>query len=142
VFSDLCDGCADCIPACPTKIIRKGRGGLPLIDFAVDGCTYCGECASVCKTGAIDRGLAEVPWTQVAVVDATCVEKQGVACRACQTRCAVSAIKFRPALGGCNDITIDTDKCGGCGACVGICPVHALAVIPPQSNVEKPRRAT
>ena len=47
-FTEICTGCGDCIPACPRKILVKGRAGYPVIDFALGGCDFCGACANAC----------------------------------------------------------------------------------------------
>ena len=33
-FSERCDGCGDCIGACPSGLLIAGRGRLPVVDFA------------------------------------------------------------------------------------------------------------
>jgi NAD-dependent dihydropyrimidine dehydrogenase PreA subunit len=58
IVSDICEGVADCVPACPVACIALGNGanqkGTPWywIDFGV--CIDCGVCLTVCPVaGAI-----------------------------------------------------------------------------------------
>lgn len=49
--SNVCTGCGDCIPACPTgalaRIAEKAVLARP------DLCSYCAGCEAVCPAGAI-----------------------------------------------------------------------------------------
>ncbi|AHF92052.1 hydrogenase [Opitutaceae bacterium TAV5] len=47
-----CDGCADCLPACPTNAItRTADGRLASLDLG--RCLFCNECLEACPDGAI-----------------------------------------------------------------------------------------
>ncbi|WP_455212533.1 4Fe-4S binding protein, partial [Kaarinaea lacus] len=41
-FVELCNRCGDCADHCPTKLLRKGRGGYPVVDFRTGQCDFCG----------------------------------------------------------------------------------------------------
>jgi ferredoxin-type protein NapF len=43
-FIDDCTQCGDCITSCEEKIIVKGDGGFPEIDFSKGECTFCQKC--------------------------------------------------------------------------------------------------
>ncbi len=57
-----------------------------------------------------------------------CVERHGVVCRRCADACERSAIRIlaRERLGA----VIDAGACNGCGDCVPVCPVEAIALAP------------
>ncbi len=56
-----------------------------------------------------------------------CLSLSGVACRACEDACAYRAIRFKPRLGGVDQISVDPGACTGCGDCRPVCPVGALS---------------
>lgn len=58
----------------------------------------------------------------------SCVERHGVVCRRCAEVCAPSAVRIL-ARGGLGAV-IDNAACTGCGDCVPICPVEAIALVP------------
>jgi len=51
VITDLCNGCAGCVPICPTKAITMQDGKAKIDPFQ---CTGCGACIPVCPQEAID----------------------------------------------------------------------------------------
>lgn len=53
----------------------------------------------------------------------------GTTCRICAEHCGPNAIRFRLGLGGRSTPTVG-EACDGCGACLPVCPVGALALIP------------
>lgn len=125
-FHGACTRCNDCIGACPETVLVAGDGGYPAFDPARGECLFCGACADACETGAIgDTGTA--PWTIKAAIAATCLVHGGVTCFRCRDMCGEAAIGIRPALGGAQ-IALDAARCTGCGACVGVCPVSAIAL--------------
>jgi ferredoxin-type protein NapF len=122
-----CDGCGECVGACPTHVLRKGRGGYPEVDFACGECLFCGDCVDVCRPGALQRGAGRAPWSLKASVDAgVCVAFQGVECRSCCDPCEPRVIRMRPRLGGAAIPELDVTNCTGCGACYAVCPVQAI----------------
>jgi len=125
----VCDGCGDCIGACPSSILVPGRGALPAVDFSRGGCTFCGRCADACTRGAFVPGRAA--WPLKARVSDACLEQRGIACRVCETACDTAALRFRPAPGGRAQVLVAADRCTGCGACIAICPTAAISVAEP-----------
>jgi ferredoxin-type protein NapF len=57
-----------------------------------------------------------------------CVEPRGVTCRRCGEACEPGAIRFRLQRGGAIP-SIDAERCTGCGDCLGVCPVSAIALV-------------
>jgi heterodisulfide reductase subunit A len=55
VHAAACDGCGECLAACPfTAIQVSGDDGHAVATIAAAGCKGCGACAPACPTGAID----------------------------------------------------------------------------------------
>lgn len=57
-----------------------------------------------------------------------CVERHGIDCRRCAEVCDHTAIRIlaRERRGA----VIDAAACTGCGDCVPVCPVEAIAMVP------------
>lgn len=133
-FEDLCTRCGSCLTACPEDILVVGDGGFPAVDFSRGGeCTFCGACAAACAEPAFDV-RRQPPWNQVARIDTSCLARNGVHCQSCAEVCAWGAIRFGLALGAPPQPLLDTDACTGCGACVGVCPEQAVAVVHRESR--------
>lgn len=130
-FIARCTRCSDCLSACPTGILEKGRGGFPRVNFAKGECTFCGDCVAACKPAALVRAEGAAPWRLAAQIGVTCLAHQGVVCRSCGDRCEVRAIRFRLARGGVARPELDGASCTGCGACVAVCPVGAISMCEP-----------
>ena len=79
---------------------------------------------------ALAPQLEEARPEQVATVSSAsaCVERHGVVCRRCVEACEHSAIRIlaREKLGA----VIDAAACTGCGDCIPVCPVEAIALAP------------
>ena len=127
-FQELCTGCNACIDRCPTSILKKARGGYPIVVFDNDQCTFCGDCAEVCKPRALRREEGNPPWTLVASVNSSCLSSAGVTCRICGDYCDARAIAFKIAVGGKATPVIERSLCTGCGACIAPCPVRAIRI--------------
>ena len=130
-FVARCSSCLDCVGACPEGIIKAGRGGLPELSFADGECTFCAACAEACPDGAFgpvhgDEGEKLPPWSHVMQASGDCISSKGVFCGICAEHCEPRAISFH-GPGGLGLPVIDHQECTGCGACVGPCPVNALA---------------
>jgi ferredoxin-type protein NapF len=130
-FTADCTRCAACIPVCPTGILKRGAAGFPEVDFFRGECTFCGACVAACPTLALDslaRSQGLLPWNRVARIQENCLALNKVVCRSCGDVCEVRAIAFRLARGGVALPQLDEAACNGCGACVAICPLGAVAV--------------
>ncbi len=129
LFVDGCTRCGACIAACPERILGKGRGGFPEVDFARGGCTFCGACADVCEPHAVIRPLTGArAWPVVAAFGEACLAERGVECRVCGERCESRAIRFRLRAGRPAAPALESARCSGCGACVAACPVLAVSM--------------
>ncbi|HEB99224.1 MAG TPA: ferredoxin-type protein NapF [Thiotrichales bacterium] len=134
-FLESCSRCDACFTACPERILVRGRGGYPEIDFSRGECTFCGRCARACPTAAL--GVPEgPPWLLKAEIDERCLAAGGVVCRTCGEQCETGAIRFRLAAGGVARPELDLARCTGCGACVAPCPAQAIRVLPPHQRKE------
>lgn len=130
-FVTACTACGDCVSACPEHVLAAGDGGLPVFDPLLGECLFCAACADACETGAFDPP-DEAPWTIRARIGAGCLARNGVTCFSCRDACPETAIRFRPVLGGAHP-ELDVSRCTGCGACVGVCPVAAIALAVPEA---------
>ncbi len=130
-FIETCSRCDDCIKVCETGIISRGRGGFPEVDFKRGECSFCGACVSACGEAALLRGEGAAAWSLQAVIESTCLEYRGVACRVCGEHCDARAIQFRQLVGGRSEPRIDTARCNACGACYGVCPEGAISLRAP-----------
>lgn len=127
-FIQVCNQCGDCISGCPEKILIRGRGGYPQIDFSRGGCTFCGECARACQQGGL-RPADEHPWNQKIFIAQNCLSKKGTDCHVCGERCPSSAIQFRRQPGNVVMPMLEQALCNGCGICISQCPVNAIDVL-------------
>ncbi|WP_170763915.1 ferredoxin-type protein NapF [Ruegeria lacuscaerulensis] len=127
-FADLCTKCGDCVEACPESVIVIGSDGFPVLHAVEGPCTFCGDCAQACPTDALQiERLADWPW-RATLQTASCLSMNGVSCRVCQDNCEQNAISFRLQPGGNAEPSLDANACTGCGACVALCPVDAVAM--------------
>lgn len=125
-FTNMCTACHACLSACPEKVLVRGSGGYPVFDPGRGECTFCGACEAACEPRALQRDAGQAPWTLVAHASGACLPLQGVVCRSCRDACGEDAIAFAP--GALQAPAIDTDRCTGCGACVGTCPASAISL--------------
>ncbi len=131
LFTSLCTRCGDCISACPTGIIHKGRGGFPYLDFGRGECLFCEDCVRICTPAALHISPGQAPWNLRASLNTdNCLAYRGVECRACADPCESRAIRVQPRIGGVALPNIDLSACNGCGACQAPCPVQALSIQP------------
>lgn len=131
VFLHRCSRCDACIEACPERILLRGDGGFPEVDFRHQGCTECGACVKACVSAALQRAAASLPWTWKPQFSADCLAQRKVECRVCGERCDHQAIRFQPVLGGIAQPMLEVDRCTGCGACVSPCPAGAITLAQP-----------
>lgn len=139
-FVSACTRCDACVTACPSRIIARGDGGYPVVDFSRGECTFCGDCGRACAPKALDRDAVAgaAPWALAPQVGASCLAAHDVVCRTCGDTCPTRAIRFPPLLGRAAQPFVDATHCTGCGACVSACPVAAVAlaaVLPPALSV-------
>jgi ferredoxin-type protein NapF len=128
-FLEHCTRCDACVDACATGILIRAGGGYPEIDFKRGECTFCGECVKACVERALKPGA--LAWTLRPLVGSDCLAHKHVVCRSCADACGTRAIRFAP--GGAALPHLLRCDCTGCGACVGACPVSAIAMREPLS---------
>lgn len=133
-FTRLCDGCGECVTACPHHAIlvlderwgpaENTAGVLP----GTNPCRWCDgrPCISACPTGAL--ATSPRPAMGLAIIDEDrCLGRAGTGCQACYDTCPLKGLAlyhdgFAPA--------VDRHDCVGCGACLPPCPAAALTVRP------------
>ncbi len=138
-FIDACSRCDQCLDACPEKIIRKGRGGFPEIDFSQGECTFCAACVDRCPDKALLKGASsDMPWQLSAHVDDQCLALQGVVCMTCKEQCDARAIAMLHRPGAVAIPHINNELCTGCGACYQPCPSHSIVLTNESLFIESP----
>lgn len=125
-MQDACTRCGDCIGACPTRVVQKGEGGFPQLDFSRAECTFCHACVDACVQPLFDMQAS--PWKVSAAVLSSCLNQHGVYCRSCLDACEVRALTVEFAGPGQQRILLNNDICNGCGACAAVCPEHAISI--------------
>ncbi len=126
-FTDICTRCDKCIDSCETKVLIRGDGGFPEVNFNIGECSFCQRCAETCPE-QLFNDVNQAPWTIKATIDNTCLSETGVWCQSCKDHCDHIAIKFIPTLGQAPKPEISNELCIGCGACVSPCPNDAIKV--------------
>ena len=124
-FTDNCSRCYDCIDTCPEKILIKGDGGFPEINFKKGECTFCTECVESCSEDLF-YSQEKAPWSLKAEITDDCFANKKVVCVVCKEQCETEAIKFIPKIGGMMEPELSLELCTGCGACAKPCPTNAI----------------
>ena len=144
-FLRTCILCQECVRVCPTGALRpalleSGLAGLgtPLLVPRQGACALnpsCPDlCSRVCPVGAIQPRTKDQVKIGLAVVhrDSCLAWDQGAHCLVCVEACLVkAAIPFN------GRVTVDAERCTGCGRCESGCPVpgSAIHVVPlPQGS--------
>ena len=137
-FVEACERCDKCIEQCPEKILFRGDGGFPEIDFNRGQCTFCAVCVDVCQSKAYRYFKTnephdicadpKLPWNLTVTIKKSCLSLNAIVCRTCGDNCDEQAIQFSLQLGGVSIPKIDNDKCTGCGQCLYICPENAISI--------------
>lgn len=132
-FIDACERCDACIDACPERIIFRGDGCFPEVDFRRGECVFCADCVKACEAGAFQTPLKGEfkeadAWDLSVDILASCLSLNAVVCRSCGDHCDTNAISFRLQTGGVSIPEIKQENCTGCGACLYVCPKDAIAI--------------
>ena len=143
-FLRACILCQECIRVCPTgglqpSLLEGGLAGLgtPVLVPRLGGCALnpsCPDlCAQVCPVGAILPTTKEEMHIGVAhVLRESCLAwDQGAKCLVCVEACLNSA-----AVAYHGRVTVDPNRCTGCGRCESGCPVpgSAIRVLPVETT--------
>jgi len=141
-FRGVCVRCGNCVRRCPTRILYPDLGehgvlGLlaPVARFDAGYCREdCCRCGEVCPSGAIARiGLAEKKTARMGLarVDmSVCLLSEGRECNLCSNSCPYDAIKMVFSEEDYTTVvTVDRQRCPGCGACEAACPTSPRKAI-------------
>ncbi|TPV92882.1 MAG: 4Fe-4S dicluster domain-containing protein [Myxococcales bacterium FL481] len=134
LFLRQCDGCRDCVTACPHHAVytlaeHVGIGaGTPVMLPHERACWMCTgfPCAQACPTDALTPPQGETwPLGTVRLVESRCLPFLGPECGACRGLCpaGVEALTIRN-----NRPVVDAVACVGCGKCIEACPVRPRAL--------------
>ena len=132
-FLSLCDRCDLCVKQCPRRVLRKSEeelpilNGLPVLSLDYGSCDYCGQCADQCPTGALSREKG-VEVQTVARLSGNCQRVFDPYCDRCVDACGEDAIKLET-----KNISIDSEKCTGCGECSLDCYSKAISIVKKES---------
>ena len=127
-IAESCTRCDACVHVCPEGVLTHGQGGFPIFDPALGSgaCTFCGVCAAACDEGVFDLTRTP-PWTIAPTIETTaCLAHAGIHCSSCKDVCDENAVGMVLRIGGPPVPEILSEKCTGCGACVGVCPGGAI----------------
>jgi len=148
-FTAHCTSCQLCVSACPNQVLSStadGTGMLqPSLSFERGFCRVnCVTCSEVCPTGAIRPiTAAGKSATQIGrpILDrARCIiNTDKVQCTACSRICPTNALSLVGPNEGAKQLAIDAERCTGCGACEYVCPVHPVAAIRVEGNLDHRR---
>lgn len=128
-----CTGWGDCLSTCPEGILITGNNNFPEISFAENACTFCGKCAEACSEPVFAKTDSRA-FSHVVEIQSTCLMLRGVECRSCAEACPSKALLFDYQIGPAGGIKVDGAACTGCGACLPICPVTAIAISRPDQT--------
>jgi ferredoxin-type protein NapF len=146
-FKALCIRCGNCLRACPSGILHRDLAGgasgalAPVVRFGRERPSRrycletCHECTRSCPTGAIARLTLEQKNRRaigLARIDLPgCLVTADRTCAVCIDVCPQKAItmSFSPET-YTNTLHVDGQRCNGCGACMLVCPVNAIAIEP------------
>lgn len=138
-FSSHCTGCQLCVSNCPEQVLRPSSSMTTLMQpemaydkgFCRPDCTRCSE---VCPAGAIIK-IDEAEKSAISIghavtVQHNCLLQQGVECNACSRHCSAAAISIVSDMStGHKVVTVNEQRCIGCGACEYYCPVRPFSAI-------------
>ena len=131
-FQSLCDGCGECISACENSILILNKNGYPQVDFSRGSCNFCGACAKSCSQDALKYEPSLSPWDLHVQINSRCLTKNNVVCSTCVEKCDKEAIAIPRIIDQDKAPRVLTDLCDGCGACLKVCPVHAIEIRQPE----------
>ena len=123
-----CEG--PCVAACEPGIVKRhpeghAFDGVPWLDFSAGACTWCGACAEACPIEEVAVSADSRPDLGLAQLNkGSCLAWQSVVCVSCRFACPEKAI----AADAMSRPSIVASRCTGCGACVAVCPRHAIDI--------------
>jgi ferredoxin-type protein NapG len=140
-FLAKCNGCGDCITACPHDVVFALSSGAglraektPALDLLNRGCHMCDgwPCVAACEAAAlvvpdpVEDAAPALPRLALVEIDTdTCLAYLGPECGACAHACPVpGALTWE---GGTRPV-IETGICTGCALCREACIVDPKAI--------------
>ncbi|MCQ2173840.1 MAG: 4Fe-4S binding protein [Bacteroidales bacterium] len=139
-FYDHCTACQLCISACPNDVLSPSTDlehlMQPQMNYDKGWCRpECHSCSDVCPSGAI-TGLLEGHKLMVSIGTASvnpqlCIlNRDGVNCYNCMRHCPSGAIEMGDySSDGLKVLTVNEERCIGCGACEFVCPSRPVSAI-------------
>ncbi|SPY38454.1 ferredoxin-type protein NapF [Pasteurella canis] len=121
LFVEVCNGCGDCVDACPYGLIHLIEHK-PVLNIDFSACDFCAKCAEVCHRHALHYAFPADTELRPEFA-ATCLLQRGQVCDECQQKCPQDAIVYSH-----NQLSVN-QNCNGCGECKISCFVHAVTLI-------------
>ncbi len=135
-FMNACIACQECIRVCPTHglqgaFLQTGLSGIgmPILVPRLGACALGISCDQLCEKACPTDAIRPVKQTELKIglarVDhSLCLAwDQGVKCLVC-----VEACQYHAAIPLHGKVTVDGNKCVGCGFCESGCPVPGGAI--------------
>lgn len=116
LFLNACNGCGDCVSACPNSILQISEGKV-MLDLGYSTCSFCGRCADACTQQALHRAFRADTELRPTFLS-SCIQHSHQSCECCQQACPKQAIS--------PDLQVDPLRCNGCGECQLSCFVSAI----------------
>ncbi|PVZ86203.1 ferredoxin-type protein NapF [Serratia sp. S1B] len=114
LFNATCNGCGDCVSACPYGLLSLEQDKVTLnIDFTE--CDFCLKCTAACQTGAL-RNKMPCDTLLRPQISHSCLGRQD-SCQMCVINCPQQALAFYQADSGARQLQCDDAACNGCGLC-------------------------
>ncbi|MDO5055338.1 MAG: ferredoxin-type protein NapF [Pasteurella oralis] len=120
LFVEICNGCGDCVKACPYGLIRLIEHK-PVLDIDFSACDFCAQCAEVCERHALHRVFPADTELRPRF-SSKCLTQKGQNCTECQQKCPQKAIVYQQ-----NKLVVN-QYCNGCGECKVSCFVSAVTL--------------
>lgn len=119
LFLVACDGCGECVQACPHHLIQIQQQKAVLeIDYM--SCNLCGLCAKSCTRNALNLVFKKDTELRPQF-SSHCLIKQKQLCTTCQDKCPQQAIS--------DNLIVNNELCNGCGECKISCFLSAIQLV-------------
>lgn len=145
-----CTACQLCVAECPNQVLVPSSDLLtlmqPMMSYERGYCRpECTRCSQVCPTGAIrpitfeeksSIQIGHAVWDHFLCIPAIKKKRDGspATCGNCANHCPTEAITMMPLDENDENspmvpLSIDIDKCIGCGNCEYVCPARPVSAI-------------
>lgn len=119
LFLTACNGCGDCIQACPDNLIQiQQQKAVLVLDYM--SCNLCGKCAESCTTNALNPVFKKDTELRPDFSN-ECLVKKKQPCTTCQDKCPQQAIT--------KNLEVNNELCNGCGECKLSCFLSAIKLV-------------